>query len=121
MPPLTSVLYSSHLRLRWSVFDRTVEAPVTKRYSSPYFFSNIIVTIYLRPKVNKAVDRFEAFSIHFKHTVQWSAIRQCSCHVLGFLLTDLETELFAFLLQSRVIFFNSIYITSNQVQIVGIA
>ena len=90
-------------------FLKTVKTPVTKRYSSSYLFSNVIVTADLRLKVYKVVDRFEAFSIHFQNMIQQSAIRQSSCHVLGFLLTDLETEFFAFF-QIRISFVKRNYL-----------
>ena len=55
---------------------KTVVTPVAKRYSSTYFLSDVIVTVDLRPKVNKAVDSLEVFSIHLERMARWSVSRQ---------------------------------------------
>ena len=55
---------------------KTVVTSVAKRYSSSYFLSDINVTVDLRPKVNKAVDSLEVFSIHLERMARWSVSRQ---------------------------------------------
>ena len=57
-------------------FLKTVVTPVAKRYSSTYFLSDVIVTVDLRPKVNKAVDSLEVFSIHLEPMARWFVSRQ---------------------------------------------
>ena len=62
-------------------FLKTVETPVANGYPSPYFFTDVIVTMNLRLKVIKAVDSFEEFSILFQRMVQWFSFRHFDCHV----------------------------------------